>query len=143
MKYSIFETTRKTEVPHKDVEKTIELTLRAVKRPKSTVSVHLIGDKKMRTINNQFRGKDKTTDVLSFSAIEGEIIAPTDDLGDIFVCIPQIRRQAPRFGATFKQEFHRMLIHGILHIVGYDHMQEADAKKMFGLQEKLLTKRGV
>jgi len=80
----------------------------------------------MRQLNRQHRGLDRATDVLSFS------------LGDIFLCPSYIRRQARRFGVSYQEECTRTLIHGILHLTGYDHATQRQAKKMFGLQEKLL-----
>jgi len=106
-----------------------------------SISVHLVGDRKIKSLNNKYRGKNTTTDVLSF-AMEGgrENFVLENDLGDIFVCIPQIRRQAQKFEISFLQEFYRMLIHGTLHLSGYDHVKENQTQKMFSLQEKLLKK---
>ncbi len=108
-------------------------------RVRGSLSIHCIGDRRMRTLNHQYRGKDKTTDVLSFAAQEGESGFHTEELGDIFISVPQIRRQARSLRISEKEEFLRMLIHGILHILGHDHDTRAGAKKMFGMQEKLLN----
>jgi len=90
-------------------------------------------------MNFQYRGKDRTTDVLSFGLYEGESSrAQGNELGDIFICVPQIIRQARRFSVSTKEEFIRMLVHGILHLLGYDHETSSDATRMFELQEKLL-----
>ncbi|MCB9798949.1 rRNA maturation RNase YbeY [Candidatus Nomurabacteria bacterium] len=103
------------------------------------VSVHLIGDTRMKSLNKKYRGKDKTTDVLSFAMGDGERwFGEILDLGDVFVSIPQIRRQAREFGVSFKHELVRMLVHGILHTMGYDHLRPKDAKVMMPLQGKLV-----
>ena len=60
------------------------------------------------------------------------------DLGDIIICIPQVRRQAKEYKVSFQEEFLRIVIHGVLHLVGHDHIKKADARKMFSLQEKLV-----
>ena len=102
------------------------------------ISLHLISDARMKKLNHQYCGKNQTTDVLSFAATTG--IGPHDqsDLGDIFVSIPQVCRQAKNLGITYLEEFYRMLIHGILHLLGYDHVKRKDAEVMFELQEQYL-----
>jgi len=117
----------------------------AYTQTKGSLGVHCVGDRRMRTLNRQYRGIDRTTDVLSFAMQEGEefFVGTQDDsvreLGDIFISIPQILRQAKQFGISEKEEFTRMLVHGVLHVLGYDHVRPKDAQKMFFLQEKILT----
>lgn len=104
------------------------------------VSLHLIGDTKMKTLNRNFRGKDRTTDVLSFSTLDGgEWFQEVQDYGDIFISIPQIRRQAKQYEVTYRQEFARMLVHGVLHLLGYDHIKKEEEKIMMPLQENLVA----
>ena len=106
-----------------------------------SVSVNYIGDAKMQTLNKRYRGKNSTTDVLSFAAQEGDdMFFPNDDLGDIFISVKQIERQAKEYGVPYKEEATRMVVHGVLHLLGYDHIKPRDAKKMFGLQEKFVHK---
>jgi len=112
--------------------------IKGLKKNRASLSIHIIGDKKMTALNFQHRGKKKPTDVLSFACNEGEGM-PSDDWGDVFICLPQVKRQAKEYNVSWKEEFYRMLIHGILHLFGYDHMKEKDAKKMFKLQEKFLA----
>ena len=91
-------------------------------------------------IQDMYRGQKKPTDVLSFATLEGVSITKADnDIGDIFLCVPYIRKQALRFDVSYKQECTRMLIHGLLHLLGHDHIAPVQAKKMFGLQERLLS----
>lgn len=110
----------------------------------AAVSVHLVGDKKIRHLSREYRGKDKVTDVLSFALqskdmpmihIPGESV----DWGDLFICVPQIERQAKQYGVTKQEEFTRMLVHGVLHLFGYDHIKPRDAKKMLPLQERIVS----
>lgn len=135
---TIYQTVRHPGVSHRYIRKVVQHVLRALGKNKESLSVHLIGDKKMRRLNRQYRGKDKTTDVLSFGLDEGFDIAGSHELGDIFISIPHIRRQAKAFGVPFREECARMLIHGILHLLQYDHVKPRDAKRMFALQERLL-----
>ncbi len=117
-----------------DIEQVVSATQRAVKCSPADVSVHMIGDMRMTTMNAQFRGKSYPTDVLSF---------PTDDAhdrGDIFICVPQIMRQSKQFGVSPKEECVRMLAHGVLHLLGYDHQTKQDADEMFSIQEKVVKK---
>jgi len=96
----------------------------------------------MKTLNSMFRGVERSTDVLSFAVQEGMKIPEQEgavDWGDIFLCPWYVRRQAKRFGVSYKEEFFRMLIHGVLHLHGYDHLKEKDAATMFSLQESILN----
>ncbi len=110
-----------------------------VKKINKEVSVNLIGDKKMRELNKKYRHKDKTTDVLSFPSVEFTGVEK-QDLGDIFISIPQIKRQAKNFGIQEKEEFIRMLVHSILHLLGYDHYKKNEALLMYNEQEKIVLK---
>lgn len=125
-------------VSEQKIRKVVFFVLKNLKK-NGNVSIHLVGDKKIKSLNNKYRGKNKVTDVLSFSMDDGrENFILESDLGDIFVCIPQIKRQAKNFEVPFLHELCRMIIHGMLHLSGYDHAKDDQAKKMFGLQEKLL-----
>lgn len=103
---------------------------------KKTVSVVLAGDKKVKTLNKIYRHKNKVTDVLSFGGC-----GDSDFLGEIVICLPQARRQAKKCGAPVKAELTRLLIHGLLHLAGYDHdKSRSAARKMFSQQEIFLKK---
>jgi probable rRNA maturation factor len=106
---------------------------------RGSVSVHLVGERKMRSLNKLHRRIDRPTDVLSFATHEEGVWSVGDDWGDIFLCPAYIKAQAKRFDVTFKQEMKRMIIHGMLHLLGYDHEKKDDAAVMFGLQEQLLN----
>lgn len=138
--YLVYSTISRPLFNNSDIEHRIKHILRLLK-VRGSLSVHCIGDTRMRELNRTYRGKNKTTDVLSFPLLEGEsAFAGKAELGDIFISIPQIRRQAKELGISPHEEFTRMLIHGILHILGYDHQGEKEARRMFSLQEKILTK---
>ena len=122
----------------KIIEKVIFFVFQNMKK-QGSVSVHSVGRKKIQSLNREYRGKDRITDVLSFG-VEDEGNGEDHDWGDLFLCEEKIQKQAKEFGVTFEEEFLRMLIHGTLHLFGYDHVKESDAKVMFPLQEKLLSK---
>ena len=102
-----------------------------------TIILHLIGDRRMRTLNHKYRGQDRVTDVLSF-AYWGEEFGD-QVLGEVFLAMPQLKRQATKFGNTLKQELELLFVHGLLHIYGYDHANERQLKIVEELQQKILV----
>ena len=108
------------------------------------LSVVFTGDAQVRRLNRQYRGKDQTTDVLSFSLLEGKrLISGAGKkivLGDVVISLPQAKRQAREAGKTLKSEAGMLLVHGILHLLGYDHGSRRGEKSMFALQERILRK---
>lgn len=120
------------------IQRAVTIAARFEKKINDNVEIHIIGDAQMKDLNRRYRGLNKTTDVLSFSWKE-DTTFPAVGLGQIYLSYPQIVRQAPRFAVSEKQEFFRMLTHGLLHIVGHDHIKVKDARIMFGLQEKIVA----
>ena len=104
----------------------------AERLPHAEVSILLVGDRAMRTLNRRYRGKDRATDVLSFSMqTERSACIGQGLLGDIVVCIPVAERQARAAGETTASEIDRLLVHGFLHLLGYDHERgESEARRM-------------
>lgn len=94
--------------------------LRLLDEAEAEVCVALVGDTKMRRLNRTYRNKDRTTDVLAFAYREVKSdVAPL--LGDVVISIPAARRQAKACSHSLDAEVLRLLIHGVLHLVGYDH----------------------
>lgn len=136
---SIFHTVFDVGISPRRLERVADRVLRALGFSRADISIHCIGETKMRRLNRTFRGSDRPTDVLSF----GDFDRPQHghaDLGDIFLCIPYIRRQARRCFVSYEEELFRMCIHGILHALHYDHDTKKKAATMFALQEKFLKK---
>lgn len=100
-------------------------------------TIVLVSDRKMRELNRFFRGKDSTTDVLSFPffADEFEGDGGADQLGDIVISAEQAARQAKENGLTLENEIKQLILHGMLHLCGYDH--ETDKGEMNRLELKL------
>lgn len=96
------------------------------------VSVLLTDDTEMQRLNRQYRGIDKTTDVLSFPSGD-------DWLGDIVISLPQCERQAAAQGVPVRQELSRLAIHGTLHLLGRDHRTPAELRAMEELTEAILA----
>jgi probable rRNA maturation factor len=95
-------------------------------------AVRFVGDRTMRRLNLAFRGKDRTTDVLSFP---GEASAEGRHLGDVVISVPQAARQAAERGEPVERELRTLLLHGLLHCLGHDH--ESDDGEMERLERRL------
>ena len=119
------------------------------------MSVTLVNNDRIHAINKEYRGVDKATDVISFAIEEDdgeeEPIIFSDDLdidipkniGDIFVSLEKVKEQAEYLGHSEKIELGFLVVHGFLHLNGYDHMKAEDEKEMFGLQRKILDAYGL
>ncbi|MCI0452717.1 MAG: rRNA maturation RNase YbeY [Candidatus Latescibacteria bacterium] len=102
-----------------------------------TVNLVVVGDREMRRLNRHYRGKDKPTDVLSFGYDAG----PGDDVvGDVFVSHETLTRDARRMGVEARHLAVRIVVHGLLHVAGYDHETDADAARM-ERRERAVLKR--
>ncbi|MDD2238304.1 MAG: rRNA maturation RNase YbeY [Bacilli bacterium] len=102
-------------------------------------SIILTDDQEVKTLNNRYRGIDNTTDVLSFALNDqGSINLPINLLGDIYISIPKMKEQAINYETGEKRELSFLIIHGLLHLLGYDHLNEEDEKIMISLQKELL-----
>ncbi|KKR34712.1 MAG: putative rRNA maturation factor [Candidatus Magasanikbacteria bacterium GW2011_GWA2_40_10] len=101
------------------------------------LEINIVGEKEIKDLNFRYRKKNKVTDVLSFAWQEDSVVK-TKNLGQIYICYPQIERQAKEFKVLVEEEFVRMLTHGFLHIIGYNHEKNKDAKKMFKIQEEVV-----
>ncbi len=100
-----------------------------------------VSDKKMREFNKKFRDKDTSTDVLSFPAdSEPQAGADLDYLGDILISTETAARQAQEIGHSFDDEITRLLVHGMLHLLGYDHQDSKSARSMRAKEKALLSK---
>ncbi len=105
--------------------------LTAVGEGDSSLSIVLVGDERIRDLNREHRGKDKPTDVLSFSLVEnGHEPAGERMIGDVVISIDTARRQAAGYEAPLQRELYRLLIHGILHVLGHDHEQPGERREM-------------
>ncbi len=108
------------------------------------LSLLLTNNQNIRVINRDFRDKNTPTDVISFAYHETEDfnIGPYDTLGDIIISLERVEEQAAEYNHSFKREFYYVLTHGILHILGYDHIEEEDKKIMREREEAILSTFG-
>ena len=108
-------------------------------------NIIFIDNKEIRDINREYRNVDRETDVISF-ALEDNMDVVYDDfrlLGDIYISYEKAIEQAKLYNHSVKREVFFLATHGILHLLGYDHMEEGDEKVMFGLQNELLDSYGI
>ena len=117
-----------------------EFVLERLRRPGAQVTILLVGDRAMRALNRRWRGKDATTDVLSFSQQEGAGGGLHPELlGDVVVSVPTALRQAQQGRCCFAAELDRLVAHGLLHLLGYEHEGDpAGARAMRRREEALL-----
>ncbi|WHZ24154.1 MAG: Metal-dependent hydrolase YbeY, involved in rRNA and/or ribosome maturation and assembly [Nitrospira sp.] len=112
--------------------------LRTVGEADALLSLEIVGDHRMRRLNRTFRQRDKTTDVLAFAMREGPG-PPSPLLGDVVISLPQAIRQARRHQRGIDHELAVLLIHGVLHLCGYDHERNAaEARRMVRRERALL-----
>jgi probable rRNA maturation factor len=112
-----------------------------IDRREGEISVLLADDEAVRKLNLEYRGIDGPTDVLSFALYEGDIPDPQPQIwGDIVISVETAARQAESVGSSLESEIGRLLIHGALHLFGYDHEgPESGAREMQKMEEKVLT----
>ena len=123
----------------------LDATLEHEKVNNAIFSVVFVEDEEIHKMNKEYRGVDRITDVISFALEDNKDIEYDGIrvLGDIFICIPQMKRQAIEYGHSEKRELAFLTVHGILHLLGYDHMNEEDEKRMFALQELILDGKNI
>ncbi len=109
------------------------------------IDVSLVDDETIHQINRDYRNVDRVTDVISFAFNDDKnpadiILNPEVPrmLGEILICLPQAKRQAEQIGNTIERELSFLFVHGLLHLLGYDHMKPEDEAIMFPLQDKIL-----
>lgn len=126
-------------------KKIIEYALKHEQLENVEFNVIFVGEKKIREINREYRGIDRVTDVISF-ALEDDKSMPFEFgrlLGDIYICVERMKEQASSYGHSLIREQGFLTIHGLLHLLGYDHMTKEEEKIMFEKQELILDGYGL
>lgn len=125
----------------KAVEKAVRAALSEENAEGKCVSVVLTTDEIIHEYNREYRSVDRPTDVLSFPSDEGaELIAPPDGfIGDIMISIPRAEEQGRSLGHSTEREIMFLTVHGVLHLLGYDHMTEEDEAVMLPKQRKIIS----
>jgi len=121
------------------IEKSVAAVLKVEELDENVeVSVSFVGDEEIRELNRDYRGVDKSTDVLSFP-IDDEFILDNRILGDVIINTRRVMEQAEELGHSNEREFSYLTVHSILHLLGYDHMEDEDKRQMRE-REKLAMK---
>lgn len=105
------------------------------------VSCVLVEDERIHEINREYRHIDRSTDVISFAMEDNDqfyVEGMPRTLGDIFISVDHAKKQAEEYGHSLRREMCFLFTHGILHLLGYDHMTDEQEKEMFGLQDQIL-----
>lgn len=147
------ETNHMTPEKLKWMEELLQFSAEKLSIPESAeISITIVDNEKIREINRDYRDKDAVTDVISFALEDDDdIFMNVDleeeeiprDLGDVFLSYDKAVEQADDYGHSVDRELGFLLVHGFLHLNGYDHMTEADEKEMFSLQEEILREYGL
>ena len=134
------------EIVYEDIEKyIIDVLTKEYKSDREVyVSVLLTGNEEIQRVNRDFRDKDMPTDVISFAYHDNDEAdnGLYDSLGDIIISLERVEEQRKDYGHSFKREFYYVLTHGLLHLMGYDHMEEEEKKVMRAKEEEILKEYG-
>jgi probable rRNA maturation factor len=124
----------------------VRLTLEMEKAAACQVGVVITGDEQMLALNREYAGEDHATDVLTFSLREGEAFVAPDEmnrLGEVVVSYETARRQAEAAGHDVDEEVAHLLVHGVLHLLGYDHAETEDETRMRTRERRVLGELGI
>ena len=123
------------------IRKVVRFVFQKEKILDSELSVILVSKKRIRELNRKYRKENKVTDVLSFEGDKSIFskLGLKPELGEIFICPEFITGESKREKINFKKEVSRVLIHGLLHLLGYNHIEKREANKMFEKQEDYLN----
>lgn len=125
------------------IKKAITATCRALSVEHASFAIHLTNDKEVQKLNAQYRKMNKPTDVLSFPVNEKHTGEGEEKyMGEIILGFPYITKQAHAKKVSVSEEVQMLLIHGVLHVHGFDHESDRDEKKMFTIQNKIAQKIG-
>ena len=115
-------------------------------RAERVLGVRLAGDEEVRALNQQYRGKDKPTNILSFETDLAELIWPPGEplpLGDVILAYGVVAKEADGFGKKIESHLSHLIVHGVLHLAGYDHEDAETADEMEALEIEILAGLGI
>lgn len=127
------------------VKDVINYALKQQKVVNSMFNIIIVDDEKIHYLNKEYRNIDKVTDVISFALEDDNTFIKTEFriLGDIYICLNKAKSQALEYGHSFLREICFLSVHGLLHLLGYDHMTKEDEEIMFSIQELILDGYGI
>ncbi|MFM1538435.1 MULTISPECIES: rRNA maturation RNase YbeY [Helcococcus] len=107
------------------------------------ISISVVDAEEIKQLNAEYRGNDNVTDVLSFPLFEREYIPEEGMLGDIVICSERVKEQAKEFGHSEEREFVYLAVHSMLHLLGYDHMEEDEKIEMRSKEKEIMKNLGI
>lgn len=136
----IFNTTNE-QIDTSELDKVIQFACKKMGVKNPLLNIVIVDNKKIQEINKKYRNKDAVTDVISFAFEEANDFNYDDIrfLGEIYISYERCVSQAGEYGHSVKREFCYLAVHGLLHLLGYDHMNEEDKKVMRALEEEILN----
>lgn len=139
-KIEIFNET-KEDINYAYLNEVINKTLEIEKISKVEFNIILVDNNYIKKINREYRDIDKETDVISFAFIDSDLplISDCKILGDIYISLDKVKEHSVEYNHSFKRELSFLTVHGILHLLGYDHMNEEESQTMFERQEYILN----
>ncbi|OOE80962.1 rRNA maturation RNase YbeY [Salinivibrio sp. ML198] len=126
---------------HDQLQAWFEQAVRAA-RPQAEVTIRIVDEGESQSLNRDYRGKDKPTNVLSFP-FDAPPGVEIDLLGDLIVCRQVVEQEAQQQGKALMDHWAHMVVHGSLHLLGYDHIEDDEAEQMEALERELLAAMGV
>ena len=144
-KFEIINETNEEITELNEVEKVVEFALKYQSIDNAIFNIIIVDEETIHKLNKEYRGKDSVTDVISFALEDDDTFVKTEYriLGDIYICLNKARSQALEYGHSFLREISFLTIHGLLHLLGYDHMVKEEEEVMFKLQEMILNEYGI
>ena len=145
MKIGLFnETNEDLTSEFKILKDVLKKGLKKLNIDKCEFNIIVVNNDYIHELNKNYRGIDRETDVISFALEDDKTFNPEGRvLGDIYISIDKAHSQALEYGHSFLREFCFLGVHGMLHLLGYDHMTKDDEKIMFSLQEEILEESGI
>lgn len=143
--FEIFNETSET-LDLEEEKRIIEFALKHENLTNVTFNVIFVDSDKITELNRNYRGIDRETDVISFALEDGEANINFEFgrlLGDIYICVPKMKAQAQEYGHSLTREMGFLTVHGLLHLLGYDHMEKEEEKIMFKKQKEILDAYGL
>jgi len=136
----IFNTTDE-KIDFSEVDSVIKFACKHLNIENPLLNIVIVDNEKIREINKEYRNKDAVTDVISFAFEEVKDVNYEDVrfLGEIYISYERCKEQAKDYGHSVRREFCYLAVHGLLHLLGYDHMTEEDKKVMRALEEEILN----
>ena len=143
--FEIINETNENIIELNDIDNLLKFALKYLEIDNTIFNIIIVDEEKIKYLNKNYRNKDSVTDVISFALEDDNTFIKTDMriLGDIYICLKRAQDQSIEYGHSFLREISFLTIHGLLHLLGYDHMNSEEEKIMFNLQERILSEYGI